>query len=61
MNMINERIKIKGVDKNNPNHQGRVIEVADSGVYIANISMPFMGTYSRHFVAFEDIEEKVKQ
>lgn len=54
---INDRIEIKGVDKNNPNHEGRIIKIDDNGVYIANMNMPYMGTYSMHFVKFEDIEK----
>lgn len=52
---INERIQIKDVDKTDPNSEGRVIEVTETGVYISNLNMPYAGTYTRHFVAFEDI------
>jgi len=54
---IDDRITIKGVSKNNPNHEGRVIELAPNGVYIANMNMPFMGTYARRYVAYEKIAE----
>ena len=52
---VNDHISIRGVDTNDPNHEGRVIEVNEEGVYIANLNMPFMGTYTRHFVAFADV------
>lgn len=52
---VNDHIQIKGVDINDPNCEGQVIEVVDDGVYIANMNMPYLGTYSRHFVAFDDI------
>ncbi len=53
---LNQHIEIKGVSKDDPNCEGRVVEITDNGVYIANLNMPYMGTYARKFVAYEDIE-----
>lgn len=55
---INDRITIKGVPKTDPDHEGRIIKIEANGVRIANMNMPFCGTYTYHFVPFEKVEIK---
>ena len=54
---VNDRIEIKGADATYGNHEGRVTQVVEGGVYIANMNMPFMGTYARFFVPTDKIIE----
>lgn len=54
---VDDHIQIKGVDINDPNCEGRVVEVVEAGVYITNTNMPYIGSLIRAFVAFVDIEE----
>lgn len=53
---INDGIYIKGVDRSKPNCEGRVVEITKDGVYICNVSMPYVGTYTKHFVPNDMIE-----
>lgn len=53
---VDDFIKFKG--KNPANSKGRIIELADNGVKIVNMNMPFMGDHSLSnplFVPFKDI------
>ena len=53
---VNDFITIKDIPKTDPNCEGRVIEVTNDGVFISNMNMPFMGSFSNEFIPFEKIK-----
>lgn len=59
---INDFVDIKNkkgvVDKNNPNCEGRIVDIIGDVVYITNANMPFMGTYHNRPFKMVDIVER---
>ena len=50
---IGDHVTIHGVSTTNPNHEGRVEDYNERGVYINNVKRPYTGDFKHRFVLYE--------
>jgi len=49
-------VRILPFDRNTPDSEGHVIRVSETGVFVANMNMPYCGSYSNEFFPFDRVE-----
>ena len=54
--IIGQHVTIKGRDKTDPNHEGRVDKQEGDKVYISNLNQPYCGTMTMEPFNIEDVD-----
>ena len=53
----NDFVTILSENPRSPNREARVDKVCEDGVYVSNLNMPFMGTFSYKFFKNNEVEK----